>query len=582
MAGQGSKPPHPIFQVPLLRPEDLRFQSEALAGVASATEDVTKATKDMTKASAKGVVQLAAVAAIAAKVSGMLNKLVGSMVETGKEMLNLAVDADETANKFDVVFKGVARANANMELLRKEFGLSSETAKRLLADTGDLAAGLELAGGQAFGFALKVAKLGGDLASFQNIEGGVEEATERLAAGLLGNTRNLRSLGIMVKKTDKDYKNLVNTFMTTHKWSKRQAEVLALLQLAYEQSPNAINDFGRTALQAANQMRILDENTKELKTTLGDFAVRFIKLDRILFGINKTIAAITGWWKSLNNETKGWITIGVALVFLLTVLAAIFAALTTAAIALTLVFGALFAIGLPALIAIAAIAGIFLQLVAAVVLATGAISALFFAMGDGEGLFERIGSGIKKVIGFLWNWRQNLLAIADTLFIWADAISTIFGDMLTNVMIILDNLLTTIGNIPKAIKAAFTDGMDAARKELLKGTNSLINVTDNAAKKLEELNRVEFNTDISGLKRRFSDLAKIGAQMLGQGAGTGAPATTFAPTALEGSVEAYKIIFGQTKQTDEDNKTANQKTAENTTKMADAIKQVMNLQPANI
>lgn len=562
----GGQPPVEIVSI---NPETLSNINKMAAGV----RDLTGKMKDGAKAAQGITVQLAAVGAVANKLSNQVNKLASSLVSAGKEMIMLSINATETANKFDVVFKGVARVEQNLALLRNEFGLSNETAKRLLGSVGDLAAGLGLTGEQAFGFALQVAKLGGDLASFQNIEGGVEEATERLARGLLGHTRNLRLLGIMVKKTDKDYQKLVKTLVVEQRWTQRQAETLALLEMAYKQSPNAINDFARTTLNAANQIRILDENTKELKTTFGNFAAGFLHVDKVLLGLNMVIEATIGWWKSLNKEVKSWIMVGALIATGLALLTAAFFAVLTAAIGAALAIGALIAIGLPAAVIISVIIGIFSTLVAAVSAVAVAVAALFYDLGEGEGVWERIQSGIMKTIGFLYNWRQNLMATADTAYIWADAIATIFEDMVANVFIWVDNLLTRLGNIPEALKALFTDGMDEAKKALDNGTNDMLDISDNAAKKLEELGNVEFTTDLAGLKKRFADLRKIGQGMLGKGAGTRVPQVKLAPSGVEGSAEAYKIIAMADK---EDlaaaNAEANKKTARNTDEIVKKFK----------
>jgi len=67
---------------------------------------------------------------------------VRSVIRFGKEALIAASRAEETANKFGVVFSSIQKdAQEAAQNLQENFGMSSEASQRLLADTGDLLSG---------------------------------------------------------------------------------------------------------------------------------------------------------------------------------------------------------------------------------------------------------------------------------------------------------------------------------------------------------------------------------------------------------------------------------------------------------
>ena len=100
-------------------------------------------------------------------------------------LVKAASDAEETASKFATVFKDVAEeAKKAAKNLADNFGLSTNAAKELLSNTGDLLTGFGFTGEAALDLATQVNELAVDLASFTNFSGGAEGASAALTKAL--------------------------------------------------------------------------------------------------------------------------------------------------------------------------------------------------------------------------------------------------------------------------------------------------------------------------------------------------------------------------------------------------------------
>lgn len=186
------------------------------------------------------------------------------------EFKNAARDAQETQNKFDVVFESIReQANKTADSLANDFGLARSTAQKLLGDTGDIFVGFGFSESFALEQSKRVVQLSQDLASFTNFEGGAERAASALTKAVLGETESAKALGIVLRQDTKEFNDQVSELMRTKNMTLTQARAVILLDESYRQSQKAIGDFGRTINSTANQERVAEENTKKLYEAWG-------------------------------------------------------------------------------------------------------------------------------------------------------------------------------------------------------------------------------------------------------------------------------------------------------------------------
>ncbi len=197
---------------------------------------------------------------------------VKAITDFGKEMLITASDAEEMQSKFNTVFDNMSSdAEAWATNFRKRVGGSRVEIKGMIADSQDMLTGFGATTEKAFDLSTKMQELGTDLASFQNISGGSQEAVERLRKGLLGEHENLKALGIIINQTALEQE-------LSLRGDKRKLKDLSELEkielryaIAVKQSKNAIGDAEKTSGGFANQLRNLKGQVKDVTAKLGSY-----------------------------------------------------------------------------------------------------------------------------------------------------------------------------------------------------------------------------------------------------------------------------------------------------------------------
>lgn len=190
------------------------------------------------------------------------------IAKIGKELISAASDAEETRNKFNVVFRDISKRSSKVAKdLSKNYGLSSKSAQQLLSDTGDLLTGFGFTQQSALDLSTQVNKLAVDLASFTNYSGGAQGASAALTKALLGERESIKQLGIAI--TEADIKRLAEEKGIVGELD-RQTKASLTLALAIEQSKNAIGDFQRSEESFANQTRIAQARLEDLAVKLGE------------------------------------------------------------------------------------------------------------------------------------------------------------------------------------------------------------------------------------------------------------------------------------------------------------------------
>lgn len=257
----------------------IRRFDKKIGDIKDKTEGITKNMKKM----AQGIRNTGAIMTAAATVPIAL---------LGKAMVDAASDAQESGAKFRVVFKDVGKqAETTADKLAHDFDIADSTARELLGSTGDLATGFGFTAEQALSLADRTNRLAGDLAAFQNIEGGAAEAGFKLTKGILGETENLKTLGIVVQQGSKAFKKRVKELMALKGLTEQQAKTETILEQAYTQSKNAIGAYARESKEYASQARALTENTKSLRESFGKILLPI--LNKLTTGLNRLVKALT-------------------------------------------------------------------------------------------------------------------------------------------------------------------------------------------------------------------------------------------------------------------------------------------------
>lgn len=251
-------------------------ESDEVKLLATRYKKLDKEMEEVAKQSAKNKAAAkrmeGAMLAIGAGAVIMGKRLVDAFVDFSRESLQAASDAEEIEGKYEVVFRSIADNGEGMaSSLASDFDLANSTAKELLGNTGDLLTGFGLTSASALDLSEKTNRLALDLASFTNAQGGAQAVSAALTKSYAGERESLKTYGIVLSEADVQTRILENSQKGLTFENEKAAKAYATLELATEQSKNAIGDYSRTADSAANVQRTLDEQIKRSKENWGAF-----------------------------------------------------------------------------------------------------------------------------------------------------------------------------------------------------------------------------------------------------------------------------------------------------------------------
>ena len=213
------------------------------------------------------------------------------IIAAGGAMVKLASDMEETLNKIDVSFGDSSQTVKDWAKNSiTSMGLAQQSALDSAALYGDMATGMGLGQEQASKMAMRLTQLGADLASFKNISNDVAQTA--LKSIFTGETESLKNLGVVMTQTNLEQYAMSKGIRKKIKDMTEAEKVNLRYNYVLEKTKNAHGDFARTGGGASNQMRMFQENLKELGVTFGQYILPYftkaiMKLNEILVSFNK-------------------------------------------------------------------------------------------------------------------------------------------------------------------------------------------------------------------------------------------------------------------------------------------------------
>ena len=275
------------------------------------------------------------------KLGGTVNS-VGGMIKTALvsafswkniiEMSQYASDYMETLNLFEVSLGKVEDEYGNLDkasseyymraikfqnTLEEKLGVNKKETMEYQALFNQMSKSMGIADEQAYLLSENFTKLGLDISSLYNIS--ETDAMQKLRAGLAGQTKPLRDLGLDI--TQQSLTPIAQE-LGLEKSIKQlsQAEKMCLRYIAVlRQTTAAQGDMAKTVESQANQMRIFNNQLAMLKTNVGAFFSGLLSnilpyINGIMMALNaliKTLASMFGiQMKAVNGVSK--VSAGVA------------------------------------------------------------------------------------------------------------------------------------------------------------------------------------------------------------------------------------------------------------------------------
>lgn len=193
----------------------------------------------------------------------------GAAVQFVSDLAGAASDLAESTNKAKVVFgESFGQIETFAEGAATAIGQSSRQAFEAAGTFGNLFSSVGITGAAAADFSVNMVTLGSDLGSFNNIP--VDEALEKIRAGLLGEAEPLRSMGVFLSEAATKTKALELGLVDANGVMSESAKVQARYAIILEQTTLAQGDFARTADGLANTQKTLAARFEDVKAKVGE------------------------------------------------------------------------------------------------------------------------------------------------------------------------------------------------------------------------------------------------------------------------------------------------------------------------
>lgn len=253
-------------------PDDLK------RGLGNAKKEVQRFGKDVSShasSAADSIRNLGAALASAFAFNGLK--------EVGLNMIKLAMDAQESENKFQVVLGNMADSARKWSMeLSKSLKMNQYEVRNNLAGMYSIIESLGFGGDAALNMSKGITQLAYDLSSLHNID--TKTAFEKLRSGMVGETEPMMDLGVNLLETNLKLKAVQMGLIKTGQEMTEQQKVIARYNIIMEATKKAHGDMARTIDSPANQARIARAKYAELSAQLADKLLPSI--NKILHGIN--------------------------------------------------------------------------------------------------------------------------------------------------------------------------------------------------------------------------------------------------------------------------------------------------------
>lgn len=230
---------------------------------------------------------------------------VRSIVQFGKECVELGSDLEEVQNVVDVTFTTMSKkVDEFAKNAAISAGLSETMAKRYVGTFGAMAKSFGFTEQAAYDMATSLTQLSGDVASFYNIS--QDESYIKLKSVFTGETETLKDLGVVMTQAALDQYALANGFGKTTSAMTEQEKVALRHQFVMQQLSLASGDFIRTSDSWANQVRIMQLQIQSLKATIGQGLINiFTPVIKVINTLLSKLATVANAFKAFTKLITG-------------------------------------------------------------------------------------------------------------------------------------------------------------------------------------------------------------------------------------------------------------------------------------
>lgn len=231
-------------------------------------------TDDFVKSLTKGQKALSGFGNVAgaigkATVAG-LGLVTAAAVTVGKDMVELASNAKEAEAAFEATFgQAIPEFGNFIEDFSAKAGLATFELKDLLKTSGSVLQGIDFTAEASANLSQQLATVAGDVAAFNNVQGGTQPVLEAFTKALLGERESLKTYGIAISEAEVQTKAFEMTGKSSAAELTRQEKALATYELLVKKSATTQGYLNAEQDSFATKSKQAQARIKELQATLG-------------------------------------------------------------------------------------------------------------------------------------------------------------------------------------------------------------------------------------------------------------------------------------------------------------------------
>ena len=188
----------------------------------------------------------------------------------GKDMVELASNAKEAESAFEATFgEAIPEFGTFIEDFSKKAGLATFELKDLLKTSGSVLQGIDMSAEASANLSQQLATVAGDVAAFNNVQGGTQPVLEAFTKALLGERESLKTYGIAISEAEVQTKAFEMTGKSSAKELTRQEKALATYELLVKKSTTSQGYLNAEQDTFATKSKQAQARIRELQATMG-------------------------------------------------------------------------------------------------------------------------------------------------------------------------------------------------------------------------------------------------------------------------------------------------------------------------
>ena len=242
-----------------------------------------------------------------------------------KQAAQLNTQLSAINNKFKTIF-GSGKIDG-LNTLMNDFNMTESGAKRVLSTIGQFATGLGQSGQYVRQFSTDLAKAAADYAAWAGLPD-VNEVAKKFAKATLGETGELKDIGIVIDTQSEAFKRLTAEIQASTHASEAQAKQMAIAKSILEQVGNSSGSAAKQSTDLWTQAKVTLQALNEILGRIGGifstifgpllanlnavlkfkfvqvFIAWSVSIGLVLYGINKLTSALRSTTKQIKELSQ--------------------------------------------------------------------------------------------------------------------------------------------------------------------------------------------------------------------------------------------------------------------------------------